>query len=65
MDPVIAHMKVLPVDIDNCKAVIPFVNGKIARCKITKASHAVSGGYLSVHVALSVLTGLMVMALHG
>ena len=50
MDSVIAHMKVLAVNIDNGKAVIPFVDGQVARRQITKAPDAVSRGYLSVHV---------------
>jgi hypothetical protein len=65
MDPIIAHMKVLTIHIDNGEAMVPFVDGQISRSKPTQTTKTVSGNYLTVHVALGVLTCLMVMALHG
>ena len=65
MNPIIAHMKRLPIDINNREPVVPLIDRKICRMKFTKAPDRISRGDLTVHVALGVFTRLMVMALHG
>jgi hypothetical protein len=65
MDSIITNMKILTIYVYYSKAVVPFIDGKIARCQITQASQTVSSGDLSVHVAFGVLGCLVIMSLHG